>query len=146
MIFFLPFIFCYDVWFYMSHSLLHSPNMYKYHSLHHKSSYRTLTFRDTVVAHDFENIFQLLGILLPFLFCCCYVGIDRTISSFIYSCSFIVIRGYARHDPRTSWLIGNHHILHHKNQKYNFGEYWIDNLMGTRYPYEHEYKYGLIYT
>jgi sterol desaturase/sphingolipid hydroxylase (fatty acid hydroxylase superfamily) len=51
-----------------------------------------------------------------------------------------------RHDNRFSWLIGNHHLLHHKYVKYNFGEYWIDCLCGTNYPNQNEYIYGKIYT
>jgi sterol desaturase/sphingolipid hydroxylase (fatty acid hydroxylase superfamily) len=51
-----------------------------------------------------------------------------------------------RHDDRFSWLIGNHHILHHKYPKYNFGEYWIDKMFGTLYPNKSEYIYGELYT
>ena len=58
----------------------------------------------------------------------------------------IAARGYMRHDHRYSFLIGNHHLLHHKNPKYNFGEYWIDSLFGTKYPNKYEYIYGKIYT
>jgi sterol desaturase/sphingolipid hydroxylase (fatty acid hydroxylase superfamily) len=51
-----------------------------------------------------------------------------------------------RHDDRLIWLIGNHHLLHHKYPLYNFGEYWLDSLMGTEYPNKYEYKYGLLYS
>jgi sterol desaturase/sphingolipid hydroxylase (fatty acid hydroxylase superfamily) len=50
-----------------------------------------------------------------------------------------------RHDHRFIWLIGNHHILHHKYNHYNFGEYWLDSLFKTNYPNKTEYVYGLIY-
>lgn len=50
-----------------------------------------------------------------------------------------------RHDHNFIWLIGNHHLLHHKNINYNFGEYWIDYLCNTKYPFEKDYKYGIIY-
>ena len=50
-----------------------------------------------------------------------------------------------RHDKRFIWLIGNHHILHHKYPRYNFGEYWLDKLFRTNYPNKNEYEYGLIY-
>jgi len=50
-----------------------------------------------------------------------------------------------RHDNRFIWLIGNHHILHHKHPKYNFGEYWLDKLFQTDYPNLDEYEFGMIY-
>jgi sterol desaturase/sphingolipid hydroxylase (fatty acid hydroxylase superfamily) len=50
-----------------------------------------------------------------------------------------------RHDERCIWLIGNHHILHHKYPQYNYGEYWLDKLFKTNYPKEDEYIKGLIY-
>jgi sterol desaturase/sphingolipid hydroxylase (fatty acid hydroxylase superfamily) len=63
----------------------------------------------------------------------------------IYSLIIVNIRGMLRHDTRYTWLIGNHHILHHKYPQYNFGEYWLDKLGGTMYPNDSEYKMGLIY-
>ena len=50
-----------------------------------------------------------------------------------------------RHDDRFTWLIGNHHLLHHKYPQYNYGEYWLDWLGGTLYPLREEAKQGLIY-
>ena len=50
-----------------------------------------------------------------------------------------------RHDERCIWLIGNHHLLHHKYSQYNFGEYWLDALCGTKYPNHAEYKHGFLY-
>jgi sterol desaturase/sphingolipid hydroxylase (fatty acid hydroxylase superfamily) len=38
-----------------------------------------------------------------------------------------------RHDKRFVWLIGDHHLLHHRDGRYNFGEGWIDSLCGTRF-------------
>ena len=38
-----------------------------------------------------------------------------------------------RHDRRFIFIVGNHHLLHHKYQKYNYGEYWIDMLCGTKF-------------
>ena len=61
--------------------------------------------------------------------------------------AFFIIntRGMLRHDHRFIWLIGSHHILHHKYNHYNFGEYWLDSLFKTNYPNKTEYVYGLIY-
>lgn len=60
--------------------------------------------------------------------------------------AFLMTRGAARHDGRTSWLIGNHHLLHHKYGKNCYGEYWLDWLGGTLHPNKEEYIYGLLYT
>ena len=74
-----------------------------------------------------------------------YTVYTYTLRDTLLVLAFLNIRGMMRHDPRWSWLIGNHHILHHKYSEYNFGEYWMDTLCGTRYPKNSEYKYGLIY-
>jgi sterol desaturase/sphingolipid hydroxylase (fatty acid hydroxylase superfamily) len=50
-----------------------------------------------------------------------------------------------RHDDRFTWLIGNHHLLHHKYPQYNYGEYWLDWLGGTLYPLREEAKQGWLY-
>jgi sterol desaturase/sphingolipid hydroxylase (fatty acid hydroxylase superfamily) len=41
------------------------------------------------------------------------------------------IRGMMRHDKRGTWLVGNHHLLHHQYPRYNYGEVWLDYLGGT---------------
>ena len=46
---------------------------------------------------------------------------------------------------RFIFLIGNHHLLHHKYPNYNYGEYWIDSLCRTKYINNNEYKKGYIY-
>lgn len=38
-----------------------------------------------------------------------------------------------RHDYRCSWLIGNHHLIHHMHPNYNYGEYWLDYLFNTEW-------------
>jgi hypothetical protein len=50
-----------------------------------------------------------------------------------------------RHDERFVWLIGNHHLLHHRFPHYNFGEYWLDQLGGTLYPDRKEAVSGILY-
>ena len=132
-------IFFYDVWFYVSHLFLHHNLFYKIHKLHHTKQYDKLIWYDTNVSHYIEHIIQPLGFFIPCLF-----------SSFSYkylfvSYIFIAIRGLMRHDNICSFLIGNHHILHHKYPNYNYGEYWIDKLFGTICPYKNEYIYGKIY-
>jgi sterol desaturase/sphingolipid hydroxylase (fatty acid hydroxylase superfamily) len=135
------FIVSYDIWFYFSHLILHNKYVYKIiHREHHKTDYKTIVFTDTYVGHFIESPFQGIGVLFPFLF---FTPLDMY--SLLYSLMIINIRGMLRHDHRFIWLIGNHHILHHKNPQYNFGEYWIDKLFGTNNPNTNEYKFGMIY-
>jgi sterol desaturase/sphingolipid hydroxylase (fatty acid hydroxylase superfamily) len=110
------------------------------HSVHHETRYEGLTFYDTNKGHCLEHVFQHLGNVLPFLF------IELSILPAAVSFSIIGVRAVMRHDHRCTWLIGNHHLLHHKYSKYNFGEYWIDSICGTLYPDNDCYIYGLIYT
>jgi sterol desaturase/sphingolipid hydroxylase (fatty acid hydroxylase superfamily) len=132
------YILSYDVWFYLSHIVLHT-RFHKIHRFHHGSDYNHMKYTDTYTGHYLETPFQGLGYLFPLLF------IPFHLSQFIVSLILINLRGMARHDHRFIWLIGNHHILHHKHPKYNFGEYWLDRLFGTCYPNLEEYQYGLIY-
>jgi lathosterol oxidase len=116
-------ILCYDIWFYISHILLHQKWLYKYHKEHHLKI--VPTYRDTYVGHRFEGIFQGVGTFFPFLF----------LSYNVYDVGIILLflnaRGMMRHDERFIFLIGNHHLLHHRYPTYNYGEYWIDYLCGT---------------
>jgi len=130
-------IVCYDIWFYISHVLLHKRSFYRYHSEHHE--YPIPTFLETYKGHWVEGPFQGIGLVVPYFFLP-YSFVDIGI------CLFLVnLRGMMRHDERCIWLIGNHHLLHHRYPQYNFGEYWLDALCGTKYPNNAEYKKGLIY-
>jgi sterol desaturase/sphingolipid hydroxylase (fatty acid hydroxylase superfamily) len=113
----------YDLWFYVSHIVLHE-HFSKLHNIHHKTPYDKLKWYNTTDGHILENIIQPIGLFIPFLFyvdiqSCCIVGV------------IISIRGYMRHDDRFSFIVGNHHLIHHKNPNYNFSEYYIDYLFGT---------------
>lgn len=134
-------IFCYDIWFYVSHILLHHQLLYaKIHALHHLKSHQLLVYLDAYTGHYAESLVQSAGLFIP------YVMIDVPIK-YLFIAGFITnLRGLLRHDPRFSWLIGNHHLLHHKYQKYNFGEYWLDCAFGTMCPHKGEYIFGQIYT
>lgn len=130
-------IFFYDIWFYISHVLLHNRFLYHYHNEHH--TYSTPTFLETYKGHWTEGPFQGIGMFIPFFFLS-YSFIEIGIIFFLLN-----VRGMMRHDERCIWLIGNHHLLHHKYPRYNFGEYWLDALCGTKYPNNAEYKKGLFY-
>ena len=136
----LIYIVSYDIWFYVSHIMLHYPFIYKHiHNIHHRINYKTMQYPETYVGHWLESVVQGLGILFPLLFITFYLDV------FLYLLLLINIRGMMRHDTRFVWMIGNHHLLHHKYPNYNFGEYWLDKIGGTVYPNKQEYEYGLIY-
>ena len=112
----------YDIWFYISHIILHR-YLYKYHKEHH---YKIVpNFLDTYVGHRLEGPFQGVGMFVPF------VALNYTIYDIFLVLLILNIRGMMRHDERFIFLIGNHHLLHHKYPNYNYGEYWIDWLCGT---------------
>jgi hypothetical protein len=77
--------------------------------------------------------------LLPFLY------FNYNIYDILIVLSFLNIRGMMRHDIRFAFLIGNHHLLHHRHPKYNYGEYWLDYIFGTKYPNNADYQNGIIY-
>ena len=131
------FIFSYDIWFYVSHIALHHRSLYKYHKEHH--AYSNPTWRETNAGSTFESLFQIAGLFLPFL-------IYRTVLvEFLVAAVLVVVRGLMRHDDRCTFLIGNHHLLHHRYPSYNFGEYWLDSVCGTMYPHTSEHRRGLLF-
>ena len=133
----------YDIWFYLSHIILHNKTVYKIiHKYHHSVDYNIISFKDTYVGHFAESPLQGMGVAIPLLFIKFNLHI---LYSFVYSLFIINIRGMLRHDDRFIWLIGNHHILHHKYPQCNYGEYWLDTLFGTRCPNKNEYEFGMIY-
>lgn len=117
-------IFGYDLWFYISHIILHT-HLYNIHMHHHKIM--NPVFSDTYVGHWIEGPFQGLGVFLPYLF------MKFNTTYFSIAIILINLRGMMRHDSRCIFLIGNHHLLHHKYPWCNYGEYWIDRLCGTQY-------------
>lgn len=130
-------VFCYDVWFYLSHLLLHTRRLWPIHREHHTKV--EPEWQDTYVGHWSESVLQGLGMLVPMGFW------SFTWTDIGIVLLFLNVRGMMRHDGRCNWLIGNHHLLHHKDPRYNFGEYWLDRLGGTLYPRREEAEAGWIY-
>ena len=130
-------IISYDIWFYISHVILHSRFMYQYHKLHHTKPVPNYT--DTYLADSVETVFQGVGFMFPVMV------YTYSTADIILVLLFINIRGMMAHDPRFAFLIGNHHLLHHKYGNCNYGQYWLDSLGGTRYPRKEDYIYGWIY-
>ena len=127
----------YDIWFYISHILLHTPLLWNIHKIHHEAVHPTVA--DTYKSHWFESPFQGLGFLAPLL----VQPLDPW--ALATALLFVNIRGMARHDSRTVWLIGNHHLLHHQYVGCNYGEYWIDRLCGTVIKDPTKVKKGILY-
>ena len=61
------YILSYDIWFYISHIILHR-NLQKIHKEHHAVDYRVMNFVDTYVSHFIEGPFQGIGVLFPLFF------------------------------------------------------------------------------
>lgn len=133
---FLSHIIGYDIWFYISHRLLHTKYLWWIHKIHHEKKYPTIW--DTHFSHWSESIIQSVGIGLPFLF------FEPNWYVFFAAAFFTNTRGYMRHDIRTAWLIGNHHMLHHEFGNVNYGDYYMDWLFGTLDARPDKRVHGLI--
>ena len=127
----------YDIWFYISHLLLHTRLGWRFHKTHHEVTHPRFT--DTYTGHPLEGPFQSLGFLFPLAFYSLHYPAAAA------ALLFVNARGLARHDDRTIWLIGNHHLLHHEDPRTNFGEYWLDRLCGTGTRDPTKILRGLIY-
>jgi len=122
----LIYIFSYDLWFYISHIILHTQKFYNsIHYIHHSVYYKKMTYKDTYRNHYFESIFQSIGTFIPIMF------MEFIYLEFIFVIIFLNIRGMIRHDFRLQSIFGNHHILHHKYGNCNYGEYYLDYLFNT---------------
>ena len=113
----------YDVWFYISHVLLHTSMLYPFHAEHH--SKEEPMFLDAYRGHMFESGFQSLGMVVP---CLLYTYTPTEIGVILV---ILNVRGMMRHDRRCAFLIGDHHLIHHKYPNCNYSEYWVDLLCGT---------------
>lgn len=117
-------ILSYDIWFYFTHRLLHHPILYSYHKKHHTKFFPT--WRDTFHADKLENSIMGLGSFFPALYYNNYY-LEMVIASLI-----CLIRGILHHDKRFIFIVGDHHIIHHRVFHYNYGAIWIDAIMGTK--------------
>ena len=118
-------ILSYDIWFYLSHIILHR-SLYMYHREHHVNT--RPKFLDTYVGHWTESPFQGAGMFFPF------VVFHYSALDVILILTFLNARGMMRHDDRFVFLVGDHHLIHHLHPQYNYGEYWLDWLGGTLKP------------
>ena len=149
-------IISYDVWFYISHIILHHKLMYEHHKLHHSkivprapdtylASYIYMP-ESNELKSSVETIFQGVGVFFPSLYLQVKQPYSVPLEYLILTLFLINVRGMMAHDHHFVWLIGNHHLLHHKYNNCNYGQFYIDYMLGTCHPKKEEYRYGIIYT
>ena len=117
-------ILTYDIWFYISHVMLHSRFLYVYHSLHHSSNPNNLEWMDTYVGHWLEGPFQLrrnswelcsqgVGMFFPYFFFDYTFGETLLILAFLnvrakvpkaLGAMFLVNRQSSLTPSQTSWI------------------------------------------
>jgi len=95
--------------------------------MHHQTKPDELDYSDAHKEHWVESFAKPVGLLIP-----CVFG-QASAASLTTSAVFVYVRSMMHHDYRFVWLTGQHHLLHHRFPKYNFGEEWVDFLFGTRY-------------
>jgi sterol desaturase/sphingolipid hydroxylase (fatty acid hydroxylase superfamily) len=121
----------YDVYFYHLHRIIHIPHLFLLiHKKHHSVDNDHLTFHDAGIAHWSEQLLENVGVFLPVLV---YPWNKETPWILWCSFTFIYLRHLVEHEPQLSAWFGEHHILHHKHPRYNYGAFWIDWLYGTHY-------------
>jgi len=125
-----------EIWFYYSHIALHKYFLF-IHTVHHNQNYKLMDYSSTYIAHYLESPIQCIGFIMASWY---LQNLSVILSTFV----FLQIKGLLRHDNRFVFIIGNHHILHHKYNKFNYGEYWLDYLGGTLCPFENEHIKGFI--
>ncbi len=140
MLVFILHILGYDIWFYLSHLLLHTQWMYKnVHRFHHEIS--VPKYKDTYHGHWFEGPFQSIGFLLPFM-----LGYELRYIEFIIGLVMVNLRGMIRHENRLRKIFGNHHLTHHLIPNCNYGEYWLDCLFNTNHKKKSDCIRGILRT
>ncbi len=115
----------YDVWFYLSHLALHTRYLWWIHRVHHEKVMPR--WIDTYHGHWLETVIQSVGFGLPWL----VVG---DTSAWVSALTLVLInmRGVMHHDPLFHRLVGDYHLIHHRNPRVNFGQPWLDHLGGTK--------------
>jgi len=121
---FIIYLIYYDFCYYFLHRLLHTKLLYPIHKIHHK--YKPKYYHYYCI-HLFEIPFTSVGLLIAIYLYKFYIY------QFLWCIIFINIRGMMHHDERFVFLVGDHHLLHHKYIKVNYGEFWMDYFFKTNY-------------
>ena len=117
------YILYYDIFYYLTHRLLHTKYFYFIHKVHHNKI--VPKYYDYYNINIIEIPITSVGLILAL-----YIYKIFIFQLFI-SLLFIHIRGILQHDEKFIYLIGDHHLKHHKYFKCNYGEYWLDYIFNT---------------
>jgi len=121
---FILYVLYYDFCYYFVHRLLHTKTFYPIHKIHHRN--QITKFYDFYTIHILEVPLTSVGLYVAIYFHKLYIY------QLLLCILFINIRGMMSHDSNCIYhYVGDHHLLHHKYYKCNFGEYWLDYIFGT---------------
>jgi len=115
----------YDIFYYFLHRLLHTKYLYSIHKIHHIKNIPD--YYDYYNIHVLELSFTSIGLIFAIYLYKLYIY------QLLYAIIFINVRGILIHDNQFIYLVGDHHLIHHKYYKCNYGEYWLDYIFGTVY-------------
>jgi sterol desaturase/sphingolipid hydroxylase (fatty acid hydroxylase superfamily) len=115
----------YDFFYYFLHRLLHTKYLYHIHKIHHIKN--VPDYYDYYNIHILELPFTSIGLIFAIYLYKLYIY------QLLYAIIFINVRGILMHDNQFIYLVGDHHLIHHKYYKCNYGEYWLDYIFGTVY-------------
>ena len=115
----------YDIFYYFLHRLLHTKYLYFIHKIHHIKNIPD--YYDYYNIHVLELPFTSIGLIFAIYLYKLYIY------QLLYAIIFINVRGILIHDNQFIYLVGDHHLIHHKYYKCNYGEYWLDYIFGTVY-------------
>lgn len=127
----LIYILYHDFFYYFMHRLFHTKYLYPIHKIHH-SDYKP-HYSKFLQVHYLEYPLSSVGLYIALYL----YGIYKY--QLIATLCFISVRGLMEHDERFIYIIGNHHLEHHRYLYCNYGEYWIDYVFDTLYKKKNKY-------
>ena len=122
---FVLYILYYDFFYYFMHRLLHTKYFYSIHKIHHKKY--NPDYYDYYSVNIIEIPITSIGLLLAVYLYKIYIF------QLFFCFLFINIRGIMQHDNNFVFIVGDHHLVHHKYIKCNYGEYWLDYIFRTNF-------------
>lgn len=113
-----------DIWFYTFHRLFHTKYFYKYHKQHHE--FKNPIGISAFYGHWIDVIFVNFG----------YDFVVHSIlglSFFHWVLVFTIIIINTILNAHTVNTFDNDHVIHHRTSTYNYGVFFMDIIMGTKY-------------